>query len=98
MSGRHIDAEEAHAIGLADKVVPDDQLLEVTLADAEAFASGPTAAYAGVKRAVAEGFGRPIEVALEIEAKEFHHVFSSQDARIGVRAFLDKESPEFTGR
>lgn len=98
MSGRHVGAEEALAIGLADKVCPDDQVLSTALEDAAAFASGPTVALAAVKQAVNSGFGAPLEEALAIEAVGFATSFASNDARIGVAAFINKETPEFTGR
>lgn len=97
MSGRHVRADEALSIGLADRVAADDELLEVAMEDAAAFAAGPTVAYAAVKRAISDGFDRTLEVGLEIEAKEFNHVFASDDARTGVKAFLDKAKPDFTG-
>jgi len=97
MSGRHVRADEALAIGIADRVIADVELLEATLDAARAFAAGPTVAYGAVKRAIAEGYDRVLEVGLEVEAKEFNHVFASNDARIGVGAFLDKVKPDFSG-
>ncbi len=98
MTGRHVSAEEASRIGLADRVVPDDELLDAALDAARAFAEGPTVAYAAVKRAIARGVDRPLDDGLAIEAEQFARVFQTEDARIGVRAFLAKESPEFLGR
>lgn len=97
MSGRHIPADEALAIGLADDVVADDELLDHALAAAARFADGPTVAYGAVKRAVLRGFDRTLREGLAIEAEEFATVFGSDDARIGVKAFLEKERPRFTG-
>ncbi len=98
MTGRHVAADEALALGLADAVYPDDELNAAAAEVAAGFATGPTQAYAAVKRAVAEGFDRTIEQGLAIEAEEFARVFGTEDARIGVRAFLDKEEPQFVGR
>ena len=98
MSGRHVDADEALAIGLADRVVADEALLDSALEDAAEFAAGPTIAYGAIKRAVGDGFDLPLEEGLAIEAHEFGRAFASDDARIGVRAFLDKENPDFTGK
>ncbi len=98
MSGRHVEAAEALAIGLADEVVPDDDLLASAQAAAARFAAGPTRAYAAVKRAIRRGYDLPLEDALMVEAEEFAKVFATEDARIGVKAFLAKEKPEFTGR
>lgn len=97
MSGRHVEADEALAIGLADKVFPDDELLERALGDAAAFAKGPTQAYKAVKRAVSRGFDLSLDDGLAVEAEEFAAVFASGDAKIGVAAFLAKQKPEFTG-
>lgn len=97
MSGRHIKADEALSIGLADKVVADDELLDVAQADAAKFAEGPTRAYVAVKSAIRRGFDAPLDEALRIEAEEFAKVFETADARIGVAAFLAKEKPDFTG-
>lgn len=97
MSGRQVGADEALTIGLADKVVSDDDLLEVALTDAASFANGPTLAYIAVKRAVSEGFDASLQDGIAIEAEEFAKVFASQDARTGVAAFLAKETPAFQG-
>ncbi len=97
LTGRHVAADEAHAIGLADKVADDDDALGLALADAKRMATGPTVAYGAVKRAVMRGFDRTLEEGLAIEAEQFARVFTTTDARIGVKAFLDKERPDFTG-
>ena len=97
-SGRHVGAEEAQAIGLADKVVATDSLLDVALEDAAKWAEGPTKALAAAKKALGRGWGQPMETALEIEAAEFANAFSTEDAREGVAAFLEKRKPTFTGR
>jgi enoyl-CoA hydratase/carnithine racemase len=97
MTGRHVKAEEALMLGIADRVEADDELLDVALADAKKFASGPTQAYTAVKRAVSQGYDVPLSVGLAIEAEQFSTVFASNDARVGVAAFIAKEKPEFTG-
>lgn len=97
LSGRHVGAEEALAIGLADRVVPADDLLQAAMETAREYANGPTEAYAAVKRAVGEGFDVTLESGLAIEAEEFAGVFATDDARAGVGAFLAKEDPEFEG-
>ena len=97
MSGRQVDADEAARIGIADKVARDDSLLEVALADAAEFAKGPTVAYSAVKRALAGGYGGSLDRGLGIEAAEFARAFGSNDARVGVEAFLSKQKPHFGG-
>jgi len=98
MSGRHVPAEEALALGVADKVVSASDLVSTAMADAAEWAKGPTKAYAAVKRAMGEGFGRPIDAALEMEREAFNWVFSTEDAKTGILAFVEKQTPDFTGR
>ena len=97
MTGRQVKAAEALALGIADRVVADDDLIDVAHADALNFASGPTQAYAAVKRVVSQGFDLPLAEGLAIESEQFSKVFRSRDARIGVAAFIAKDKPEFTG-
>lgn len=98
MSGRHVAADEALALGLADIVVTADDLLTVAMEDAARWAGGPTKAYAAVKRAMGNGYGRPLDDALAAEREAFDGVFATADARTGVLAFVAKEQPEFTGQ
>lgn len=97
-SGRQVAADEALAMGLADKVLPADELMDVALADAAQYAAGPSLALRSAKRAINEGWGRPIDDALAIEAEAFGECFSTDDAKEGVTAFLEKRKAVFTGR
>lgn len=96
-SGRHIGAREALAVGLADKVFPADELLEAAMADAARYASGSASALGMAKRAVNEGWGRPIDEGLAVEAEAFLEAFAADDAKEGVAAFLEKRPPRFGG-
>lgn len=98
MSGRHVAADEALELGIADEVVVADELVATAMQDAARWAQGPTAAYGAVKRAMANGYGRPMAEALDIERAAFNDCFSTEDARTGITAFINKESPEFIGR
>lgn len=98
LTGRHVFADEALSIGLADAVFPVDDLIRETMQRAAEFAAGPTTAYAAAKRAIAGGWGRPIEEGLAIEAAQFAVAFGTGDARAGVAAFLAKETPVFEGK
>jgi enoyl-CoA hydratase/carnithine racemase len=98
MSGRHVAADEALVLGIADKVVPADELLDVAKADAARWAEGPTKAYAAIKQAMGEGFGRPIDEAMEVEEEAFNACFATADAKAGILAFVNKEKADFTGK
>ena len=98
MSGRQVPADEALAIGLADKVVADSDVLSLALQDASTWAQGPTLAYAAAKRALTEARALPFEAALEFERDRFNELFSTVDARSGILAFVEREQPHFEGR
>ncbi len=98
MSGRFVDAEEAERIGLADKVFPSGELLAAAIADAAQWAQGPTVALAAAKRAVNEGWGKPIDEAMAVEAEAFAGCFWTDDAKEGVAAFIEKREASFQGR
>ena len=97
MSGRHVAADEALTLGIADKVVPADDLLAAAKADAARWAEGPTKAYAAVKQAMGDGFGRPIDDAMAVESDAFNGCFATEDAKAGILAFVNKEQATFTG-
>jgi len=88
-TGRQVDAAEALRIGLADRVVPADQVLTTALELAAALARGPVLAHALAKRAVDAGLDAPLATGLDIEADLFVQVFGTQDAKAGVASFRD---------
>ncbi len=96
-SGRHVGAEEAKEIGLADKVLPTDEVLSTALADAAEWATKATAGIAAAKKAMARGRGLSIDEALKVEQEAFAESFATDDAVEGVTAFVEKRSAEFKG-
>lgn len=96
-SGRHVGADEALALGIVDKVFPDDEVVGEAIKQAQVFAAGPTKALAAAKRAITEGAGNPISVAMELEGSEFKELFWTADAREGVFAFVEKRKADFVG-
>lgn len=96
-SGRQVGAEEALAMGLADRVYAGDQLLEESLKSAAELAQGPTLAIAAAKRALAGGWGKPLPEGMAVEAEAFNESFWTDDAREGIAAFIEKRPPKFEG-
>jgi len=96
-SGRQVGAEEALALGYADKVLPPDDVLDVALADAAQWATKATAAIAAAKRALAEGRGLPLDEAIRVERDAFQESFATDDAVEGVNAFIEKRETTFKG-
>ena len=100
ITGRQVKADEALRIGLADEVVPNDQLHERARALAAEIARGAVVAQGLVKKAVDDGASLPLADALKLENKLFTESFRSDDSRIGVASFLANGpgKAEFTGR
>lgn len=96
-TGRQVDAEEARAIGYADKVLPTDEVLDAALEDAAEWATKATRAIAEAKKALAAGRGVPLDEALAIEQAGFQASFATEDAVEGVNAFIDKREARFKG-
>jgi enoyl-CoA hydratase/carnithine racemase len=88
-SGRFVGAPEALAIGLADKVVPDDEVYPVACALAAAYAAGPAIALAAAKQAIDRGLEADLATGLELERLSFAGLFATQDAGAGMRSFLE---------
>jgi len=97
MEGRRLGADEARALGLVDEVVPADLLQQTARDVAERLASGPTRAIGLLKRCVYQGYGRPLDEGLALEAEAVWELIRTADAREGMEAFLAKRPPRFTG-
>ncbi len=98
MLGDALDAEEAHRIGLVNKVVADDSLSEEAGNLAERLAAMPTGALGRIKHALYASFETDLETALEREAEGQMFCGYTQDHKEGVTAFLEKREARFTGR
>lgn len=94
---RSVKAEEALALGLANRVVPAADLAGEAASVARALAEGPTAAYAALKESLAYGASHSLAETLAKESELQLRVGGSADHRIAVEAFVNKERPRFTG-
>ncbi|MGH2636290.1 MAG: enoyl-CoA hydratase/isomerase family protein [Actinomycetota bacterium] len=97
LSGRRVDADEALAIGLVDRVVAPAEVYGAALEEAGRFALGPTLAYAAAKRALSATAGGLAD-GLRVEREAFVPLFGTRDQEEGMRAFLEKRAPVFEGR
>lgn len=87
-TGRHVGAEEALAIGLADKVVPDAQVYDAAKEMAARYAEGPAVALRAAKEAVDTGLETDIETGLAVERNWFAGLFATEDRERGMRSFV----------
>jgi len=94
-----IDADEAQRIGIADRVVSDEELDEVAHELAEAIAAQPPIAVRGVKRAVnAAVAGATVREGLLIEAEGQAECLRSDDMKEAIAAFVEQRPPVYRGR
>lgn len=98
-SGRQVRADEALAMGLVDRVVPADDVIETAVHWARSFASGAVVSMGLAKRAIAEGLDGPLAAGLDLEAERFADSFETRDAAIGIASYLEHGpgKAEFTG-
>ncbi len=98
LTGDILTAQQALAIGLVDRVVPEGQIIEASLEMAARIAQNPPLALANIKRAIVKGWEMPQRVAMEYEAELFAATWDSEDHREAERAFAEKRPPQFKGR
>jgi enoyl-CoA hydratase/carnithine racemase len=97
-SGRHVGAEEALAIGLVDGLAAPEDVYDDALVRARSFSDGPSMAYRAAKIALRAAADRDLQAGLDVEREVFRELFATADQKEGMRAFLQKRDPRFTGR
>ena len=98
MTGRFMSAEEAHAAGLTNYLVPPEELEAKTMELALAVEAGPPIGQKLGKMLAYRTANLDFETALELSGTALSVTGPSEDRREGVRAFAEKREPHFTGR
>jgi len=98
LTGKTFPAAEALRIGLVGRVVPEGQALAEARRVAEQIAQNGPLAVQAILRSVRETEGLPEEEALKRELSIGWPILSTEDAKEGPRAFLEKRKPEFKAR
>jgi enoyl-CoA hydratase len=97
LTGRSLSANEARAAGLVARVVSPEGWRDETLAVCRTIASKSPIALQVAREAVNVAFETTLRSGIEFERRAFHVLFASEDQKEGMRAFLDKRQPAFTG-
>jgi enoyl-CoA hydratase/carnithine racemase len=97
-SGNFIDAETAYRIGLIDELVTPDEVMAKALARIEVYAQRAPLSIGYAKMAVNKGLQMSLEYALTYERQLTTTLFTTDDKREGMAAFLEKRAAKFKGR
>jgi enoyl-CoA hydratase/carnithine racemase len=99
-TGRFVKADEALAIGLVDRVVPDAEVYDAALTWARQFSRAAALALRAAKEAVDRGSEVDLDTGLEIERAQFAALFATEDRGVGMASFVEQGpgKAEFRGR
>ena len=98
MTGRRISPEEAQSFGLIARLVDPEGLMGSALELADELASKAPLAVREAKRLIDDGVEAPLPAALTLEQRVLSALFATEDAREGIRSFIEKRGPRFVGR
>lgn len=96
-TGRRVDAEEALRLGLANRVVPNEELLNQALELAVQLANGPLFAIKTAKKMLNMSLDLSLDQLVSMEAYAQGICFQTKDASEAINAFLEKRKPQFIG-
>lgn len=97
VTGEPVSPEEALALGIVDRVIDADKFEEQVMAHARKLAGGPTMAQGYIKLSVNNGLETSLAQGLVIERAHQSQLFASADVAEGLRSFIEKRPPRFTG-
>ena len=98
LTGRQMDAAEAERAGLVSRVVPADKLMEEALAAATKIASMSLPVLMMAKECVGRAYESSLAESLLFEGRTFQSIFSLEDKKEGMTAFIEKRAPIFKDR
>jgi len=98
LTGKFINAQEALQYGLVNRVVPKELYLSETMKLAKKVASMPPIAAQFAKESVIKAFNSSLDDGLIFERKVYHTLFSTEDQKEGMTAFIEKRKPHWKGK
>jgi enoyl-CoA hydratase len=98
LTGKFIDAKQAEAWGLVNRVVPEELYLEEAIKLASEIAAQSPIAVRLAKEAINHVAESHLNEGLHLERKNFYLLFATEDQTEGMNAFIEKRPPSFTGR
>jgi enoyl-CoA hydratase/carnithine racemase len=98
LTGRRIEAAEAHELGIVTRLAPADGWLDAALELAATVAERPPLAVRLAKQAVLAAEETPMSAGLDHERRLYELAMATEDRVEGMTAFLEKRKPEFRGK
>jgi len=98
MTGEPITGEEAARIGLVNRAVGPQELMEETMELAGKIARGPAVPIRGMKKSISTSFTRDLMETLDIEADAQVECAKTEDLMEGIKAFIERREPQFKGK
>ncbi len=97
LTNRVLSAVEAEAWGLVNRVVPDEEIAEATIALAQQLADGAPSAAGTAKTVIYQGYESSLEEAGDFEAANIVNAAGTNDGQEGIAAFVERRDPNWTG-
>ena len=98
LTGKHMTAQEAHALGIVNEVVPLKDLMPTAHRWAGEILECAPLSVRATKQCAMQGLGRPLAQALDDSYPALKQMFSSEDVKEGPRAFAEKRKPNWQAR
>lgn len=98
LNNRTLSAQEALQFGLVNRVVPPDHCLEEALKLAEEIAGRAPVAVRVAKMMINQAFEHPLTEAIQAERQQLYNLFTTEDQKEGMRAFIEKRKPAWKGK
>jgi enoyl-CoA hydratase len=97
-TGKRITAKEALQHGIVNQLISEELLLEETIKAAEQISNQAPIAIRLIKEAVLKAVDTSLNEGMEFERKNFYLLFSTEDQKEGMNAFIEKRKPQFKGK
>jgi enoyl-CoA hydratase len=98
LNNRRLSAQEALQHGLVNRVVPVDAYLDEALRLAEEIATRAPLAVGAAKKMINQSYEQTLAEGLLLEKQEFYNLFATEDQKEGMKAFVEKRKPNWTGK
>jgi enoyl-CoA hydratase len=98
LSGDRMSVQEAHQYGVINRIISKELLHEETVKFAKKLAEKPPLSLRLIKESVLKAVDYPLYEGMQFERKNFYLLFSSEDQKEGMQAFIEKRKPNFKGK